>query len=109
MFVNLVPKRLAQLFLRIHQRGGQLLEDIILREHVAAELGFAQFIRNNAVFLIRRKVDPQVVFGDGHGGQKIFDQPLGFVFDLILRKISVAAINNEVELQRVVGVNGHAL
>ena len=50
--VDLVPEFLSEVFFGVHQRGGQLFEDIVLGEHVPAHLGHAEFSGDDAVAFI---------------------------------------------------------
>jgi len=83
--VHPLPKFFADLFFRIDQACGDLLEDVIFGQQVAAHFSGPKILRDDAVFLIRRQIDPLLCFRDRKSGQKIFDE-LG-VFFLLLKLI----------------------
>ena len=101
LLINLLPERLAGLILRVHQAGGDLLKDIVLAQQVAAHLGRAESIGNNAVLLIGRKVDPQVFFGSCDRGKEIPDELGGFILERITLQTALARINEEIEFERI--------
>ena len=59
--VHPLPELLAELIFGIHERGGQLLEDVVLRQQVAAHFSRAKLVCDDLVLFMGRKVDPQVV------------------------------------------------
>ena len=95
--VDLIPELAAKVFFRIHQSGRYLLEDIVLRQHVATRVRMTEIIGHDTVVLNRRKVDPQLLFRHSEAGQEIFHKLGGLIGQSLTFEIRIAVINDKIE------------
>ena len=100
------PEVMTRRPIGIHQPRRHFLEDIILRQKGPPHQRQTKVVGNNAVFLVRGKIDPHVLIRDGHGGKEIFDK---FEEFLMLRGRQhtggCPGIDKEFHAERIFGVN----
>ena len=86
-----------------------MFQQIILRQQVTSHFGIAELLRNHAVFFVRRKIDPQVLFRNGQRGEKILNQGRILGLAIITGQRFFAAVHDKIEFEGIFGIDRHSL
>ena len=81
LLLDPAPERAASLSFRVHDRGGDLFQHIILRQQIPAHFGVAESFWDDIGPVVRGEVDPQFFLRDRQRGEKIFDELLRFCLE----------------------------